>query len=336
MADGSGSGDTPTTPANLSGGAATQRARRLKKLDALRGRGIDPYPVTYPRDHDVASVRTEFGAWDAGTKTEAVVRVAGRLMLIRDHGGLLFAQLKDESGTVQLFISRSAMGEQGFADARDLDIGDWVGAEGPVMVTDKGELSVATTSIALLGKALRPLATKGHGLTDPETRFRQRYLDLILNPESRRVADVRQRTVAAIRRVLGGRGYVEVETPVLSPRPAARPPGRSSRTTTRWTSTCTCASPSSCHLKRLIVGGFEQVFEIGRVFRNEGIDTRHNPEFTMLEAYEALRGLHRDDGADRAARGRGGPRPPTAPRPSSSTGGRSTSRPRGGGRRCTS
>ena len=288
MADGSGSGDTPTTPGNLSGGAAIQRARRLTKLDALRGRGIDPYPVTYPRDHDVGSVRAEFGALAAGTTTETVVRVAGRLMLIRDHGGLLFAQLKDESGSVQLFISRSAMGEQGFADACDLDIGDWVGAEGSVMVTDTGELSVATTSMALLGKALRPLATKGHGLTDPETRFRQRYLDLILNPEARRVADVRQRTVAAIRQFLGARGYVEVETPVLQ----AEAGGATARPFVTHHNALNVEMymriALELYLKRLIAGGYEKVFEMGRVFRNEGLDTRHNPEFTMLEAYEAL------------------------------------------------
>ncbi len=247
MADGTGSGDTPTTPGNLSGGAALQRQRRLKKLDALRERGIDPYPVSYPRDHDIASLRAEFGDLAAGATTTAVVHVAGRLMLIRDHGGLLFAQIKDESGTMQLFISRSAMGEQGFADACAFDIGDWVGAEGAVMVTDKGELSVATTSMTLLGKALRPLATKGHGLTDPETRFRQRYLDLILNPESRRVADVRQRTVAAIREFLGRTGLRRGRDARCSrPRPAAPPRGPSSRTTTRSTSRCICASRSSC------------------------------------------------------------------------------------------
>ncbi len=196
----------PEAAGGLSGSAARQRTRRIAKLDALRARGIDPYPVTYPRDRDVASVRAEYAELAAGAVTGDEVHLAGRLMLIRNHGGLLFAQLKDESGTIQLFISREAMGEQGFADARELDIGDWVGAAGTVMVTDTGELSVATTSLTLLGKALRPLPTKGHGLTDAETRFRQRYMDLVLNPESRRVADVRQRTVAAIREFLGGRG----------------------------------------------------------------------------------------------------------------------------------
>ena len=275
-------------PAGLSGSAARQRARRVAKLEALRARGIDPYPVTYPRDREVASVRTEFGDLAAGATTDTVVHLAGRLMLIRDYGGLLFAQLKDESGTVQLLISRSAMGEQGFADARELDIGDWVGAEGTVMVSDTGELSVAITSLTLLGKALRPLATKGHGLTDAETRFRQRYLDLILNPESRRVADVRQRTVAAIRQFLAGRGYVEVETPVLQ----VDAGGATARPFITHHNALNMEMylriALELYLKRLIAGGYERVFEMGRVFRNEGLDTRHNPEFTMLEAYEAL------------------------------------------------
>ncbi len=291
MSDGHGDA-SEEAPGSLTGGAREERARRIAKLDALRARGIDPYPVTYPRDHDVAAVRAEFGDRAPGTTTDTVVRLAGRIMLLRDHGGLLFAQLKDESGTLQLFISRSAMGEQGFADARNLDIGDWVGAEGTVMVTDTGELSVATTSMALIGKALRPLPTKGHGLTDAETRFRQRYMDLVLNPESRRVADVRQRTVAAIREFLGARGYAEVETPVLQ----SDAGGATARPFITHHNALNIEMylriALELYLKRLIAGGYEKVFEMGRVFRNEGLDTRHNPEFTMLEAYEALADYH--------------------------------------------
>lgn len=292
MSDDNENDRSPAGPGGLGGSAARQRERRLEKIDALRARGIDPYPVTYPRDHDVAAVRAEFGELGPGATTDAVVHVAGRLMLIRDHGGLLFAQLKDESGTLQLLISRAAMGEQGFADARELDIGDWVGAEGAVMVTDTGELSVATTSMRLLGKSLRPMATKGSTLTDPETRFRQRYLDLVLNPESRRVADVRQRTVAAIREFLTGRGYVEVETPVLQTDAG----GATARPFITHHNALNIEMylriALELYLKRLIAGGYEKVFEMGRVFRNEGLDTRHNPEFTMLEAYEALADYH--------------------------------------------
>ncbi len=280
--------DPPASPTGLTGSAAEQRRRRLAKVDALRARGIDPYPVSYPRDHTLAEIREEHGALEAGAETQAVVRVAGRVMLKRDHGGLIFMRLKDESGFLQVMASRAEMGEEGFADAGSIDIGDWMGFEGRVVASRRGELSVLARSSRLLGKAVRPLPAKTRPLVDSETRARQRYLDLIVTPEARRVADVRTRTIAAIRGFLAGRGFTEVETPVLQPEAggAAARPFITHHNALDIEMYLRIAL--ELHLKRLIVGGYEKVFEMSRVFRNEGIDTRHNPEFTMLEAYQAL------------------------------------------------
>ena len=288
MPDGPSTGDPPPATAGSPGSAAEQRRRRLAKVEALRARGIDPYPVTYPRDRSCADLRSEFGGLAAGAETDTVVRIAGRVMLIRDHGGLVFATLKDESGTVQLMASRSELGQEAFADVLEMDVGDWMGAEGRVVVSRRGELSVLLRSTRLLGKALRPLPAKSRPLKDPETRFRQRYLDLIVTPDARRVADVRTRTLAAIRGHLTGKGFIEVETPVLQPDAG----GATARPFITHHNALDVEMylriALELHLKRLIVGGYERVFEMGRVFRNEGLDTRHNPEFTMLECYQAL------------------------------------------------
>jgi lysyl-tRNA synthetase, class II len=269
-------------------GAREQRARRLAKLEGLRARGIDPYPVTFPRTATLAEVGERFGGLAAGEGSGERVGVAGRLMRIRRQGGVVFAVVHDESGDLQLMASRDVLGEQGFRDVLDLDLGDWVGVGGEVVRTRRGELSVAVATCRLLGKALRPVPLKSRSLGDPETRLRQRYLDLVVNPDARRVADVRTRTLAALRTLLAERGYVEVETPVLQPEAggaAARPfiTHHNALDVDQY-----LRIALELHLKRLIVGGYERVFEIGRVFRNEGLDTRHNPEFTMLEAYRAL------------------------------------------------
>ncbi len=280
--------DPPPSPTGLTGSAAEQRLARLAKVESLRERGVNPYPVTYPRDHTLGQVRDEFGSLAAGTETDTVVHVAGRVMLLRDHGGLLFMRLKDESGFLQVMASRAEMGEEGFAAACDIDIGDWMGFEGRVVVSQKGELSVLARTSQLLGKAVRPLPAKSRPLTDTETRARQRYLDLIVSPEARRVADVRTRTIAGIRAYLAEAGFTEVETPVLQPEAG----GATARPFITHHNALDIEMylriALELHLKRLIVGGYEKVFEIGRVFRNEGIDTRHNPEFTMLELYQAL------------------------------------------------
>jgi lysyl-tRNA synthetase len=288
MSDGPTPSDATSAPAGVSGSAAEQRRRRLAKVEALRAKGVDPYPVTYPRDHSAADLRAEFGGLEAGAETDTVVRVAGRIMLVRDHGGLVFAQLKDESGTIQLMASRSEMGDEAFAEFLDIDVGDWMGLEGRVVVSRRGELSVLVRSSRLLGKALRPLPAKSRPLKDAETRFRQRYLDLIVTPDARKVADVRTRTIAAIREYLTGQGFIEVETPVLQTDAG----GATARPFITHHNALDVEMylriALELHLKRLIVGGYERVFEIGRVYRNEGLDTRHNPEFTMLECYRAL------------------------------------------------
>nr|MDQ6915304.1 lysine--tRNA ligase [Actinomycetota bacterium] len=266
---------------------AAERAHRLGKLEALRERGLDPYPVRFDRDTTLGAVRARFGDLAAGTETDAVVRVAGRVMLIRRHGGLAFADLHDQTGTVQLMASRDELAgdERDFAE---LDRGDWVGVEGTVMVTRRGELSIRVRSFVLLAKALRALPDKHGGLVDVDTRLRQRHLDLMVNAQTRRIFEVRSRVIAAVRRVLIERGFTEVETPVLD----AQAGGAAARPFVTHQNALDVDMylriALELPLKRCVVGGFEKVFEIGRVFRNEGLDARHNPEFTLLEAYEAL------------------------------------------------
>jgi lysyl-tRNA synthetase len=279
--------DTGSGAAPRIGSAAEQRERRLAKVDALRARGVNPYPYRYDRDRTLAELRDGYAHLTAGEETDVRVSVAGRIYLIRRHGGLIFADLRDQTGRIQLLVSRSVIGEEAFADFKELDIGDWVGVEGTIMVTRTGEESVKADRFELLSKAIRPLPAKARGLTDVETRLRQRYLDLVVNPETRRVFDVRHRAIAAIRGFLASRGYVEVETLVLNEQAG----GATARPFIAHFNALDVDTflriALELHLKRLIVGGYEKVFEIGRVFRNEGIDTRHNPEFTMLEAYEA-------------------------------------------------
>jgi lysyl-tRNA synthetase, class II len=271
--------------------APAERARRLADLDELRARGVDPYPVRFDRDRTLAELRAEFGHLEPGAETDVPVRVAGRLMLIRRQGKLTFATLRDQSDSVQLFVSRRELGDDAHDAFDRLDLGDWVGVDGTVMTTRKGELSVKVTNFVLLAKALRPLP-KWHGLADVDTRFRQRYVDLIVNDEARRVFAVRSAAVAAIRSELAQLGFAEVETPVLNHELG----GATARPFVTHHNALDVdlylRIALELHLKRLVVGGFERVFEIGRVFRNEGIDTSHNPEFTMLEAYQAFADYH--------------------------------------------
>ena len=265
-----------------------ERARRLAKVEALRSQGRDPYPVRFDRTHTTAELHAAYGGIDAGAEVDDSVRVAGRLMLIRRQGKLTFATVRDATGTVQLFVSRAVIGEDRHAAFDDLDLGDWVGAAGTVMKTKKGELSVKATDFELLAKALRPLPDKWHGLADVDTRFRQRYVDLIANDDARRVFEIRFATIAAIRRFLVDRGFVEVETPMMhsvAGGAAARPfiTHHNALDIDLY-----LRIALELPLKRLLVAGFEKVFEIGRVFRNEGLSTKNQPEFTMLEAYQAF------------------------------------------------
>ncbi len=260
----------------------------------MRARGEDPYPVRFDRTHSLGQVRTNWDdKIDVGESTDTEVRVAGRVLLKRDQGKLVFATLRDGTGDLQLFVSKGEVGDDAFDRfVSEVDRGDWVGAAGTLMKTKKGELSVKVATFETLAKALRPLPEKWHGLADTDTRYRQRYVDLIANDEARRVFDVRFRAIAAIRNFLNERGYIEVETPVLQQiqgGATARP--FITHHNALDTDLYLRVAPE-LFLKRLIVGGYDRVYEIGRVFRNEGLDTRHNPEFTILECYETLADYH--------------------------------------------
>ena len=267
-------------------------AARLDKLRRLRGQGLDPYPVRYRRSHLAADLHAAYSDLPPGSETGERVAVAGRVMLHRSFGKLVFVTLQDVSGRIQLMADSRRLPTTALELVAELDAGDWVGAAGEVVTTRKGELSVAVEEVQLLAKALRPLPEKWRGLSDVEARSRQRYLDLMVNEESRRVALTRSRVVAELRRQFTDRGYVEVETPVLQTQAGgalARPfvTHHNALDIDMYLRIAT-----ELHLKRLVVGGLEKVFEIGKVFRNEGVDATHNPEFTMLESYEALADYH--------------------------------------------
>jgi lysyl-tRNA synthetase, class II len=272
------------------GGAAinTERSARMAKVEALRAADVDPYPVRFDRSATAAELHERYDSLADGEETEVVVRVAGRVLLRRVMGKLVFLTLRDGTGSIQLFVSRSVVGDAGFAAIGDLDLGDWVGAAGVVMKTKVGELSIKVATCTLLAKALRPLPDKWHGLSDVDTRYRRRYVDLIANDDARRVFAIRFATVAAIRAYLLAHGYVEVETPVLQPIAGGATARPFVTHHTALDVDLYLRIAPELYLKRLVVGGMEKVFEMGRVFRNEGLSTRHNTEFTMLELYEAF------------------------------------------------
>ena len=261
-------------------------AQRLAKLKELEAAGIDPYGQAFPGAQMIEQVRADFKAPAEGEFGPEVV-VAGRLMAKRGMGKSIFADLKDSTGKIQLFVGKSEIGEEAFAIFKKLDIGDIVGIKGPTFVTRMGELTIRVHECTLLSKSLRPLPEKYHGLVDIEQRYRQRYLDLITNEESFRVLKLRSRILAEIRNFMNGRGFMEVETPMLQ----ALAGGASANPFTTYyealSSTMYMRIAPELYLKRLLVGGFEKVYELGRNFRNEGMDRRHNPEFTMMEIYQA-------------------------------------------------
>jgi len=261
---------------------------RLSKAERLRGEGIDPYPVGYPRTHTIAQVRAEFGDLPVDSATGKVVGVTGRVMLSRIGGKLCFATIRDGTGEIQVMVALDRAGEKALADWKaDVDLGDHVGVTGEVISSRRGELSILADSFAITAKALRPLPEKHKGLTDPESRVRQRYLDLLTNPAAREMAQTRAVVVRAVREELHARGYLEAETPVLQTLHG----GANARPFTTHINAFDLdlylRIALELYLKRLMVGGIERVYEIGRIFRNEGADATHNPEFTMLEAYEA-------------------------------------------------
>ena len=267
---------------------AHEMAHRQAKLSRLTDAGINPYPYRFDRSHTVGEVRAEHGQMEPGTETEVRVSLAGRMMLKRDTGKLVFAQLVDRTGDIQLFASKAVLGDDAFDRMKDCDLGDWLGVHGIVMTTRTGELSVKVDHFELLSKAVRPMPDKWKGLTDTDTRFRQRYADLIVNEEARRNFEIRHGMISSFRRTLNGHGFIEVETPMLH----VEAGGAHARPFVTHHNTLgmplVLRIALELHLKRLIVGGMERVYEIGRVFRNEGISTRHNPEFTMMELYQAF------------------------------------------------
>lgn len=262
-------------------------AVRRAKLDALRGAGVEPYPNGFDFSDRARDLVERYAGLEAGAETEDVVTLAGRLVARRDQGKLAFLVMRDATGEIQLFCRVNVLGEAAFEAAKELDLGDWVGATGTVLRSRRGELSVQPSSLTLLSKSLRPLPEKYHGLSDTETRYRQRYVDLIANPEVREVFETRFRVIGAIRRYMDREGYLEVETPMLQPVPggAAARPFVTHHNALDMPLYLRIAL--ELHLKRLMVGGVERVYEIGRVFRNEGVDSTHNPEFTMIELYQA-------------------------------------------------
>ena len=256
---------------------------RREKLERLRAAGVDPYSRGFQPNHSTEAAKALLG--DA-ERTEPV-SLAGRLMVKRLQGGLVFADLQDGRGRIQLMANRNVLGEEEFSRFADLDVGDIIGVTGPIFRTKRGEITLEVHSFQLLTKSLRPMPEKWHGLKDVEIRYRQRYVDLIANPQVREVFRARSKIITSMRGLLDERGFIDVETPVLQEIPGgghARPFQTHHNALNR---DLFLRIALELHLKRLLVGGFERVYEVGRVFRNEGLSPRHNPEFSLLECYQA-------------------------------------------------
>ncbi len=271
------------TPANS--GITEIVANNYAKIKAIRDKGIDPFPHRFRLTHKIAQA--------AKCPAETPVIIAGRMMLMRVMGKATFAHLKDGTGRIQIYVKKDAVGEEAYELFRkQMHVGDFLGVEGKLFVTHTGELTVSAEKLAVLSKSVRPLPEKFHGLTDAEARYRERYLDLISNEESKAIFVRRAQIVAALRDILNSDGYLEVETPVL----CSQAGGASARPFitfhNAYKNELYMRIALELPLKKLIIGGFDGAYEIGRVFRNEGVDTRHNPEFTMLEAYKAYSDYH--------------------------------------------
>ena len=270
------------------------RAARLEKAAQLRQAGQNPYAYRWDITHHTAALQSEYADLANGEEVPVAVAIAGRILARRVFGKLAFFNVQDETGTIQLYLEKARI-QDGMADAPDAfnqlkqltDVGDIIGVKGTIKRTEKGELSVYVTEYAMLTKSLLPLPDKWHGLTDVAKRYRQRYVDLIVNPDVRETFRRRALITAAIRRYLDQQGFIEIETPVLQTEAG----GADARPFTTYHNTLEMPLflriATELHLKRLIVGGFEKVFELGRIFRNEGVSTRHNPEFTTIELYQA-------------------------------------------------
>jgi lysyl-tRNA synthetase class 2 len=277
-------GEEPAPP----GGERTDVfATRRRKLEELRSAGVDPFPYEFEGVEPIAAAREQHPSLQPGEETDREHRVAGRIAARRGQGKMAFLDLVDRSGRIQLQARVNELGPDGMAQLLELDLGDVIGVDGVAFATRRGELTLRVTRYELLAKSLRPLPEKHHGLKDVETRFRHRELDLIANEEVRELFVTRARVIAAIRRFLDAEGFIEVETPVLQPLyggAAARPFTTYHNALDRM---LYLRIATELYLKRLIVGGLERVYELGKDFRNEGLSPKHNPEFTMLEWYEA-------------------------------------------------
>ena len=277
------------TPVN----AATEQAVRRQKLADLQAAGRDPFTVTkYPQDAFSADLQEEFKDLPAESETGKTVSLAGRLMSKRVMGKASFAHLRDAKGDIQIFAKKDVLGEEAYAAFKKLDVGDIVGCKGEVFRTRMGELSVRITELTLLSKSLLPLPEKFHGLTDREARYRQRYVDLIANPEVKQTFVRRSIILRELRAFLDNKGFLEVDTPILTPFEI----GASARPFITHHNTLdmdmVLRIETELYLKRLVVGGMDRVYEVGRIFRNEGMDPKHNPEFTSIELYQAYTDYH--------------------------------------------
>ena len=280
---------TPQTEQELTQQAAVRR----QKLADLRAAGQDPFTLTqYPQDAYSADLKAEFADLPAEAETGKTVTLAGRMMSKRVMGKASFAHLRDQKGDIQIFVKRDLLGDDAYAAFKKLDIGDLIGCKGEVFRTKMGEISVRVTELTLLAKSLLPLPEKFHGLTDREARYRQRYVDLIVNPDVKQTFVKRSAILRELRSYLDGKGFLEVETPILTPfeiGAAARPFITHHNTLDM---DMVLRIETELYLKRLIVGGIDRVYEVGRIFRNEGMDPKHNPEFTTIELYQAYTDYH--------------------------------------------
>jgi lysyl-tRNA synthetase, class II len=275
------------------------RAARLEKAEQLKQAGQNPYAYRWEITHHTADLQSKYAELPSGEEVQVEVAIAGRILARRVFGKLAFFNLQDETGTIQLYLEKARI-QEGMTDAPEAfnqlkqltDVGDIIGVKGSIKRTEKGELSVYVSAYTMLTKSLLPLPDKWHGLTDVAKRYRQRYVDLIVNPDVRETFRRRALITAAIRRYLDQQGFIEIETPVLQTEAG----GADARPFTTYHNTLEMPLflriATELHLKRLIVGGFEKVFELGRVFRNEGVSTRHNPEFTTIEIYQAYADYH--------------------------------------------
>ncbi len=261
---------------------------KLEKIKRLSEKGVTLYAENYKKNTSVSQLKEKYSNLAPGEKSDEIYRIAGRLMIFRVHGKAAFCDLKDSDDKIQLYLNIKNIGEEKYNSFLDLDIGDWVGIEGNVFVTHKGELSINVAQYCLLSKSIRIMPEKWHGLKDVELRYRQRYLDFIVNPEVKKVFLVRIKVVEAIREFLNSHGFLEVETPMLQ----SIPGGATARPFTTHHNALDMQLylriAPELYLKRLIIGGFEKVYEINRNFRNEGISHKHNPEFTMVEFYQSF------------------------------------------------